>query len=133
MHKEKVTKLEQQIFIIPRKNLKISKLQLTKQSKDLQYFSSKCFQHSSCSNSGHGSGSEASACFSSNSAMSNKSTPKKVQRPSKHRQSHKASHKRGKKKTNTTTTLYKETSIPIDEVFKATQNNYCLLAFSICF
>ena len=38
-----------------------------------------------------------------------------------------------KKKTNATTTLYKETSIPIDEVFKATQNNYCLLAFSICF
>ena len=36
-------------------------------------------------------------------------------------------------KTNATTTLYKETSIPIDEVFKATQNNYCLLAFSICF
>ena len=38
-----------------------------------------------------------------------------------------------KKKMNATTTLYKETSIPIDEVFKATQNNYCLLAFSICF
>ena len=41
--------------------------------------------------------------------------------------------KGGKKKMNATTTLYKETSIPIDEVFKATQNNYCLLAFSICF
>ena len=36
-------------------------------------------------------------------------------------------------KTNATTTMYKETSIPIDEVFKATQNNYCLLAFPICF
>lgn len=40
---------------------------------------------------------------------------------------------KGGKKNERHLTLYKETSIPIDEVFKATQNNYCLLAFSICF
>ena len=133
MHNEKITKLEQQFFYLAQNKSKDQQAPAHKAKQKFAIFLFKKFQHSSCSNSGHGSGSEASACFSSNSAMSNKSTPKKVQRPSKHRQSHKASHKRGKKKTNATTTLYKETSIPIDEVFKATQNNYCLLAFSICF
>ena len=97
MHNEKITKLEQQFFYLAQNKSKDQQAPAHK-AKIRNISLQKVFQHSSCSNSGHGSGSEASACFSSNSAMSNKSTPKKVQRPSKHRQSHKASHKRGKKK-----------------------------------
>ena len=97
MHNEKITKLEQQFFYLAQNKSKDQQAPAHK-AKIRNISLQKVFQHSSCSNSGHGSGSEASACFSSNSAMSNKSTPKKVQRPSKHWQSHKASHKRGEKK-----------------------------------
>ena len=83
---EKITKLELQIFDLAQTKCKDQPATAHK-AKFRKMSHQKVSQHSSCSDSD--SDSESSACFSSSSssAMSDESTPKKIQRPSKHRQS----------------------------------------------
>ena len=134
MHKEKVTKLEQQIFYLAQKKSKDQQAPTHTAKQRLAIFLFKKFfnirlaqilamalvlkpLHVSV---------QTQLCLT-------KALPRRFRGLASTDNLIKPATKGRKKKMNATTTLYKETSIPIDEVFKATQNNYCLLAFSICF
>ena len=134
MHKEKVTKLEQQIFYLAQKKSKDQQAPTHKAKQRFAIFLFKMFfnillaqilamalvlkpLHVSV---------QTQLCLT-------KALPRRFRGLASTDNLIKPTTKGEKKKMNATTTLYKETCIPIDEVFKATQNNYCLLAFSICF